>query len=1298
MPTPAGVSRQAVPNTAAAAAAVEQQQPVQEQPAPAPAPVAEPAQEHPQMTKKEPALEKWLAGPASVTQKTQLKPEHVHTEWRHGEILFQTVSKGQTVSKFLVVPDHIEDPKIVLQKMLAPEKDGGWGMPPPSLTISVSSIDGDYFDPTGKTEQAPDSWDRFPPQWTEGAQVPVNVFPENQDRAKELFQTKVIDMMRGICAAAVESKGWLMSDMPQRQGQNSSGAIADQGVRKFKQIRQDQADRVVNLAMGWSGYHSIDSKALEELRQNDSAGLRKLLKAPSPTDGTKDEETDLAMWERLALKYDDTNTAVLGEPVTKRIVYPKIPEELRFDNNKIMLRDEVSHFVFASPMMTKRLSTLLKDLVATVYVVVSGKELHRSWELVVNSAQRGETVILLDNSGSVVQKMASAIERAKLEKLQLGELVRRCIQVHEQVSLRGQTLGGFATGPMPAGSYTHGHGWYDGWISALQGYGNALEPYLKSLPYEELLERAKRVQALKGEAERVDQLAQDAPGSERAQLEAKLDDAMTAQEALMDIHYGRLHSYVKSMNGRDEVNDDTRWVLRDMANAANEEDTEQVKEVLDTGRQIADWLLLKPEEFGKEIIKKAGELYPEPGAAPSRASRRNQTKFRHHKATMSVSREDKEQVENVLRDLNFYGGQPDDFPGKFWTQPPDEIKQELCNVMFLIERTEYNPILPQLPDSVQTSSFIIFDALTHTPEIISEKLTSALALAGGDDTKEMGFAESEKERLKYAWELCVLFRYNAGLMETRARFFQIAVTLTAFLTTVAAVVLNASYEAPPPPPPPLAECTDCSVDTASAAQNDTTTDTSALVLTVEEEAAMALAANGVPQIPEYVELPLWMHSVLALMCALFPMLSTLLIGLQSKFLYSKRWAVLTVAAERVTSEIYMYRARSAEYAQGGKGSKILQLLDGHAGDAAPTAPPKDTQKLLDGQHAPATDVELQQDVESLAPEPEPEPETSAESSAAATTADKSAASAKTSKASKDAPAPAASAGKEVAARDIFYENVNAIQSELMASEVKMASLKQTAGLAGPAMKRLLGWYDPRTLEEENNKSRRRRRKKKKKKKKADSSGDYDEAGDHDETAAMATESNVMLELEAGRLSDYAVLSGIVGKTEEEQVADDGVSLISAEDYLRFRLMPTITSLNASVPHHEGWYMIAQVTVLSATMLAAICGVVGLHAWIPTMTALVASSESLASFDQTSARLEGANGALATLKSLRIWWQSLSRTQQKMPQNKETLIVASEEAIEGVVGAWTQGMLRKKSKVDAAEEDTEEDAADTGKGK
>ena len=71
----------------------------------------------------------------------------------------------------------------------------------------------------------------------------------------------------------------------------------------------------------------------------------------------------------------------------------------------------------------------------------------------------------------------------------------------------------------------------------------------------------------------------------------------------------------------------------------------------------------------------------------------------------------------------------------------------------------------------------------------------------------------------------------------------------------------------------------------------------------------------------------------------------------------------------------------------------------------------------------------------------------------------------------------------------------------------------------------------------------------------------------------------------------------------------------------------------------------------ATMCAAIFGAVGLHAWIPSVTATVACIESLLASTRHRRRLEGANGALTRLKTLRIWWQSPSRTQQKMPQTR-----------------------------------------------
>ena len=147
-------------------------------------------------------------------------------------------------------------------------------------------------------------------------------------------------------------------------------------------------------------------------------------------------------------------------------------------------------------------------------------------------------------------------------------------------------------------------------------------------------------------------------------------------------------------------------------------------------------------------------------------------------------------------------------------------------------------------------------------------------------------------------------------------------------------------------------------------------------------------------------------------------------------------------------------------------------------------------------------------------------------------------------------------------------------------------------------------------------------------------------------------------------------------------SDDGVGLISAEDYVQFRLMPAIHRLSATIPRHERYYVISQGVVLFATMMASICGVLGLHVWIPAVVALVAAVESGVYFDQTSARLLGANAALSQLKNLRIWWQSLSRTQQSLSNNKAQLVKSAEQAIESELSAWTQGLLRKMHNLEA----------------
>eukprot|EP01046_Picozoa_sp_COSAG06_P016626 COSAG06_NODE_1106_length_10684_cov_5.383656_7_plen_165_part_00 len=79
-------------------------------------------------------------------------------------------------------------------------------------------------------------------------------------------------------------------------------------------------------------------------------------------------------------------------------------------------------------------------------------------------------------------------------------------------------------------------------------------------------------------------------------------------------------------------------------------------------------------------------------------------------------------------------------------------------------------------------------------------------------------------------------------------------------------------------------------------------------------------------------------------------------------------------------------------------------------------------------------------------------------------------------------------------------------------------------------------------------------------------------------------------------------------------------------------------------------------------------------WIPAVAAGIAAIESLHHFDATAARLAGANSSLTQLKNLRIWWQSLSLTQQSLPHNKQELVEVTEDALQAELAAWTSGAI------------------------
>jgi hypothetical protein len=357
--------------------------------------------------------------------------------------------------------------------------------------------------------------------------------------------------------------------------------------------------------------------------------------------------------------------------------------------------------------------------------------------------------------------------------------------------------------------------------------------------------------------------------------------------ALIDCIIQKLYKSMHQMNQEHLIDDESRYLLFEFA----------VDDLLAGCSENGS------DEFRKAFQNKLSEKKKRDTSSFPRCGRLSGSSKaeKHHPKTNAIIPADKKKIQTLFLGAGLLDdpkGVRDMDPESLWSKPPAKLKEELVNVLMLFERDiwqgpEGTPPTMRLPDSVRTSSFLIFDALKDTPDRVIEKLTSALTLVGGEDEREMGFQETEQQRLKYAWELCMLFRHNAELVEQKARWLQRFMALFAFMTTFCAVLLNASNETRP--------------DDIDMAESSNATD---IVDT--------LASNTVPQIPEYVTLPQWGHSLLALLCAVVPMLSSFALAVIYKFGYTKSWVILKVAGERVASEIYLYRARVGEYTQGSK--------------------------------------------------------------------------------------------------------------------------------------------------------------------------------------------------------------------------------------------------------------------------------------------------------------------------------------------------------------------------------------------
>merc|ERR1719401_372433 len=101
--------------------------------------------------------------------------------------------------------------------------------------------------------------------------------------------------------------------------------------------------------------------------------------------------------------------------------------------------------------------------------------------------------------------------------------------------------------------------------------------------------------------------------------------------------------------------------------------------------------------------------------------------------------------------------------------------------------------------------------------------------------------------------------------------------------------------------------------------------------------------------------------------------------------------------------------------------------------------------------------------------------------------------------------------------------------------------------------------------------------------------------------------------------------------------------------------------------------VLQICQFFVTALLAGSAPLGFERWVPAFVAIVTFITGTLEFENYPAQLRNVNQSLECLKNLRIWWQSLSMVERRMPKNKEALVPGAEATADSEISAWKKSL-------------------------
>ena len=209
---------------------------------------------------------------------------------------------------------------------------------------------------------------------------------------------------------------------------------------------------------------------------------------------------------------------------------------------------------------------------------------------------------------------------------------------------------------------------------------------------------------------------------------------------------------------------------------------------------------------------------------------------------------------------------------------------------------------------------------------------------------------------------------------------------------------------------------------------------------------------------------------------------------------------------------------------------------------------------------------------------------------------------------------------------------------------------------------------------------------------------YAEAGQREKNLAEAVEgiTRRLARTEANTIA-LPAYTGAIPPQNTASPDDDGLSFLSTDQYVRFRLDDQLGFYRRKTVGLEAEFSRLQIWVLVAgaagTLLAAWGGEAVI--WIALSSALAGAFMTQLSYRQVETMLTGYNQTATDLDNILAWWTALDAAEQAQPHNIETLSAHTEQVLANELAGWTQRMTDALEKLREAQEPkpkTDADAA------